>query len=124
MSSLTKGTVTRLNSLATPEPAKFAVDTGDLGSLSANATTYAAGGPVDTGDLGSEKANVAATKSASAGRFLENIIPNPLSNFANYNVLWTMAVLTPKQFNNPEFYRNAVGLSFAQFNYDVTEEFV
>jgi hypothetical protein len=36
---------------------------------------------------------------------LPNIVPNPLENFASYTPLWTMAVLTPQQFNNPQSYR-------------------
>ena len=56
----------------------------------------------------------------SSGTSLNGIVPNPLGNFASINHLWTMAVLTPKQFNNPNLYRNAVGLSFANQSYDVS----
>lgn len=56
----------------------------------------------------------------SSGTNLNGIVPNPLGNFASINHLWTMAVLTPKQFNNPNLYRNAVGLSFANQSYDVS----
>ena len=49
---------------------------------------------------------------------LPNIVPNPLENFASYTPLWTMAVLTPQQFNNPASYRTD-DLSFtADFNID------
>ena len=35
----------------------------------------------------------------------ENIIRNPLENFAHYAPMWTFACLEPKQFNNPASYR-------------------
>lgn len=45
-------------------------------------------------------------KSATKGGVnLTNIVPNPLENFASYSPLWTMAVLTPQQFNKPSTYR-------------------
>ena len=39
------------------------------------------------------------------GLNLQNLVPNPLENFASYSPLWTMAVLTPQQFNKPDLYR-------------------
>jgi len=62
--------------------------------------------------------------SGTTGYNLTNIVRNPLENFASYSPLWTMAVLTPKQFNNPNEYRNADGLSFAQQSYDIKTSFV
>ena len=62
--------------------------------------------------------------SGTAGYNLNNIVRNPLENFASYSPLWTMAVLTPKQFNNPSLYRDADGLSFANQSYDVKTQFV
>ena len=45
-------------------------------------------------------------KSATKGGVnLTNVVPNPLENFASYAPLWTMAVLTPQQFNKPALYR-------------------
>jgi len=41
----------------------------------------------------------------SAALNLQNVVYNPLENFASYSPLWTLAVLTPKQFNNPDLYR-------------------
>ena len=38
----------------------------------------------------------------------KSTVPNPLEQFASYNVLWTMAVLTPSQFNNPQLYRKDI----------------
>ena len=39
-------------------------------------------------------------------RNLPNVIRNPLEKFASVNYMWTLACLTPKQFNNPALYRN------------------
>jgi hypothetical protein len=64
------------------------------------------------------------TLPANGGYNLKNVVSNPLSGFATYNSLWTMAVLTPKQFNNPSLYRLATGLSFAAQSYDVKTKFV
>lgn len=49
---------------------------------------------------------------------LTSIVQNPLEQFASYNSLWTLAVLTPQQFNNPELYRTD-DLSFAGQSYDI-----
>jgi len=57
---------------------------------------------------------------APSGNNLGSTFPNPLADFASINHLWTMAVLTPKQFNNPNLYRNSVGLGFASQSYDVS----
>ncbi len=38
--------------------------------------------------------------------YKSELIANPLDNFASYSPLWTFAVLTPKQFNNPRSYRS------------------
>jgi len=35
----------------------------------------------------------------------QNIVPNPLENFAHYTPIWTFACLEPKQYNNPASYR-------------------
>src|SRR6056300_273871 len=40
------------------------------------------------------------------------VIPNPLEQFASVTPLWTLAVLTPKQFNKPSLYRTK-DLSFS-----------
>jgi hypothetical protein len=44
--------------------------------------------------------------SFASGKTLPNIVSNPLEQFASYSVLWTLACLTPKQFNKPSSYRN------------------
>jgi len=38
---------------------------------------------------------------------LPALVPNPMEQFASMNVLWTMACLTPQQYNNPSSYRNS-----------------
>jgi hypothetical protein len=42
----------------------------------------------------------------AAGKNLPNLVTNPLEQFASYSTLWTLACLTPEQFNNPSSYRN------------------
>ena len=61
--------------------------------------------------------------SASAVKNLPNLVPNPIEQFASYSVLWTLACLTPEQFNNPASYRsnpqalqNVVFASGGRFN--------
>lgn len=38
--------------------------------------------------------------------YISQLVGNPLDNFASYAPLWTLAVLTPKQFNDPTSYRS------------------
>lgn len=45
-------------------------------------------------------------------KYVPNFFPNPMERFASYSVLWTLAVLTPQQFNDPKSYRNGT-LDFA-----------
>jgi hypothetical protein len=40
-----------------------------------------------------------------SGRNLASVVPNPLEQFASMAPLWTMACLTPEQYNNPSIYR-------------------
>jgi len=48
------------------------------------------------------------TKStAAATKNLPRLVKNPMEDFASVNVLWTLACLTPQQFNNPSSYRNS-----------------
>lgn len=61
------------------------------------------------------------TNSGSAFSFLPSVVPNPLEKFATMNSLWTMAVLTPGQFNNPQSYRSE-GLKFAGMSEIITIE--
>jgi hypothetical protein len=43
----------------------------------------------------------------STGKNLPNLVENSLEQFASYSTLWTLACLTPEQFNNPSSYRNS-----------------
>lgn len=43
----------------------------------------------------------------SAPKNLPSLVKNSLEEFASYSTLWTLACLTPKQFNNPQSYRNS-----------------
>lgn len=47
------------------------------------------------------------TASKTKAKNLPSLIENPLEQFASYSVLWTLACLTPDQFNNPSSYRNS-----------------
>lgn len=47
------------------------------------------------------------TSSKTNSKNLPSLVKNPLEDFASYNVLWTLACLTPDQFNNPSSYRNS-----------------
>jgi len=40
---------------------------------------------------------------------LPSIVRNPLEEFASMTPLWTLACLTPAQFNDPRSYRNSTG---------------
>ena len=75
----------------------------------------------DSGESGSKSTQTRSDPSStyqSPYKSLPNIVPNPLENFASYTPLWTMAVLTPQQFNNPTSYRTD-DLSFtADFDID------
>lgn len=49
------------------------------------------------------------TTAGSAVKNLPSVVKNPMEQFASTNVLWTLACLTPEQFNNPPSYRNSSG---------------
>jgi hypothetical protein len=89
----------------------------------ANFVKKAFGATTDVDNLKDARGNAEkppASNAGSSGTNLGSVVPNPLGQFASINHLWTMAVLTPKQFNNPNLYRNAVGLSFANQSYEVS----
>jgi hypothetical protein len=46
------------------------------------------------------------TTAAASRKNLPTVFPNPMEAYASMNVLWTMACLTPQQFNDPKSYRN------------------
>jgi len=39
----------------------------------------------------------------------KKLVKNPMEVFASHNILWTLACLTPAQFNDPRTYRNSPG---------------
>lgn len=43
--------------------------------------------------------------SSSVVKNMPAVFTNPMEQFASYSVLWTLAILTPQQFNNPRSYR-------------------
>lgn len=47
------------------------------------------------------------TTAASSIKKLPALVKNPMEIFSSSNVLWTLACLTPKQFNDPRSYRNS-----------------
>jgi hypothetical protein len=51
----------------------------------------------------------AKTTASSAKKNLPALVRNPMEVFASSNVLWTMACLTPQQFNDPRLYRSTPG---------------
>jgi hypothetical protein len=79
-----------------------------------NITNFALPKATDLLKIGGLSSILPNTKT-TAGAAVKNTpktVPNPMEQFASVNVLWTMAVLTPQQFNNPSSYRTA-DFSFA-----------
>ena len=58
-------------------------------------------------DGASKQETKSNTTAASAKKNLPSLVKNPMEVFASSNVLWTMACLTPEQFNDPKLYRNS-----------------
>lgn len=67
-----------------------------------------------------ETQSSATATQTTGGTGLTGIVANPMEQFASYTPLWTMAVLTPQQFNDPASYRSD-DLSFAG-DFDVNFE--
>lgn len=76
------------------------VETRKIGIFANNTTRVATEG----------KAEDTAVKkiTSKTGSTLRPIVQNPLEAYASYNVLWTLACLTPEQFNNPALYRRDI----------------
>lgn len=56
---------------------------------------------------GTSKTATDPKKSApSSTKFFPSLVKNPLEKFASFAPMWTLACLTPKQFNDPSSYRN------------------
>ena len=45
--------------------------------------------------------------SSASTKNLPSLTPNPMEEFATSTILWTLAALTPQQFNDPASYRNS-----------------
>ena len=60
-------------------------------------------------DGASKQETKSNTTAASAKKNLPSLVKNPMEVFASSNILWTMACLTPEQFNDPKLYRNTPG---------------
>ena len=72
------------------------------------------------GGLSSILPNLKST-SGSAVKNIPSVTPNPMEQFASVNVLWTLAVLTPQQYNNPSSYRSTdFSFAGASFTDDTT----
>lgn len=61
--------------------------------------------PIKNGE--SKQETKSNTTAAASIKKLPALVRNPMEIFANTNVLWTLACLTPKQFNDPRSYRNS-----------------
>jgi len=69
------------------------------------ATIARATDPIQDGE---SKVAVDPKKISSASiKKLPALTRNPMEDFATSTILWTLAALTPEQFNNPESYRNS-----------------
>lgn len=65
--------------------------------------------PVKAKDILKDGKSTAYTdpdKPATGKKKLENVVTNPLEDFASYTTLFTMACLSPEQFNDPNSYRD------------------
>ena len=82
MSSIGIGTVKQITNLSLPKATDF-LKNGNTSTVTDTKTT-----------------------SASGIKNLPALVENPIEQFSSYAVLWTLACLTPEQFNNPPSYRN------------------
>lgn len=65
--------------------------------------------PTDKIVEGKSTTKTDSTKAATKPSYLLKTVPNPLEQFASFSPVWTLACLSPEQFNNPPLYRNSVG---------------
>lgn len=66
---------------------------------------------IENGEVSEQRTDPNSTYVSPRSK-LANLVENPLEQFSSYNALWTLAVLTPEQFNTPSTYRTS-DLSFA-----------
>jgi hypothetical protein len=98
------GTVALTGSPAISVPQGTAENVTDQAPARAsNPGTAAAGIAFNQGSLGTRP-------TASSSRpDPKKLVKNPMEIFASHNILWTLACLTPAQFNDPRTYRNSPG---------------
>jgi hypothetical protein len=80
-------------------------------SQNADGSTSTAPSSGNTNTATNSNGNSAINSSSASGQtyspsYKSELIANPIDNFASVTPLWTLAVLTPKQFNNPRSYRS------------------
>lgn len=65
---------------------------------------------------GTAPADLPKDNLSQQGKNLGRTIPNPLENYSSFSPLWTLACLTPDEFNRPELYRNTGKLNHIVFS--------
>jgi len=84
-------------------PASTAIKQGTA-SVTTDEVTDSATNPIEDGE-GTVSSETATSTDSNLSSNLTGIIPNPMEQFASFSPLWTLAVLTPEQFNDPQLYR-------------------
>ena len=82
-----------------------ALDTVKNVGVAARTTFDTVNGAVNTIVNGASTSNASANSPTAVTKNLPSVLLNPLENFASYTPLWTMACLSPQEFNNPATYR-------------------
>lgn len=98
-SKVQKGTVTNTTN-ERPASASSPVTQNTDGSASSAPSSASTNNASSQGQGGSSDGGQTYSPS-----YKSELVANPLDSFASYTPLWTLAVLTPKQFNNPRSYR-------------------
>ena len=99
------------NSLKKPDgtPIEAGASPSNVGTGSAERTTdMVPTSPYGTFEAAQITPSILQSKpSASGNSTATNNFPNPLEQFASYAPLWTLAVLTKEQYNDPQTYRTS-----------------
>ena len=100
----------KLPNLTKPDGTGLSLSPASLTNINTGSATRTTGQqpprPTDAVADGKSNTETDPTKNSAYGKNLSNISPNPLEKFASFTPVWTLACLTPKQFNNPPSYRN------------------
>jgi len=80
----------------------------------------AAANKIENGKSKVQKEEAGKTSSNLSSEVEENLIPNPLEDFASFNTLWSLACLTPQQYNKPDSYRSNDLSGLADFDMNET----